>query len=198
MGSRRLKKKINNSKMKKIVLGFAGEIAAGKGTAADYVKEKYNGSKFGFSVCLRDVAKRMHLEESRENLQKISTIFRENFHDDILSEVVYEDVKKENNEIIAIDGVRRLADIEYLKKLEGFRLIYIETSMEKRYERIVKRGQNSDDNGKTFEQFQKDHEREAEQQIKNLKNQADFVVDNNGSFEDLYAQIDEIISKKEK
>lgn len=184
--------------MKKIVLGFAGEIAAGKGTAAGYVEEKHGGKKFSFSTCLRDVAKRMHLEESRENLQKLSTMFRENFHDNILSEVVFEDIKEEGGEIVAIDGVRRLADIEYLKKLESFRLVYVEASMEKRHERIIKRGQNSDDIGKTFEEFKKDHEREAEQQIKELKNHADFVVDNDGSFEQLYGKLDKIIIKLTK
>jgi dephospho-CoA kinase len=40
-----------------------------------------------------------------------------------------------------------------------------------------------------------DHEREAESQIEDLKNYADFVVNNEGTFLELYHQIDKIISE---
>lgn len=180
----------------RIVVGLAGEIASGKGTTAKYIMEKFNGGTHRFSTALRDVAQRMYLEENRENLQKISTIFRENFFGDILSAVIAKDVQNDEHEIIAIDGVRRMADITYLKKIPGFKLAYIEADMEKRYERITKRGENTDDTSKTFEEFKKDHEREAEKQIRDLKDKADFVIDNNGSIEELYKQIDEIIKSK--
>lgn len=180
--------------MAKIILGLAGEIASGKGTVAKYLIEKYAGSSPRFSTALRDVAKRMYLAETRENLQKISTIFRENFFDDILSMVISKDVENDTHEVIAIDGVRRMADIAYLQKIEGFKLVYIDADMEKRYERITKRGENADDNGKTLEEFKKDHERETELQIRDLKNEADFVIDNNGNFEELYKQVDEIVN----
>lgn len=181
--------------MEKMILGITGEIASGKGTTAEYLIKEHNATSHRFSTALRDVANRMHLEESRENLQKISTIFRENFDDNILSRVIYEDVKGDENKLIVIDGVRRMADIEFLKKLPGFKLIYVDAEMKNRFERITKRGENSDDNTKTFEEFQKDHEREAELQIKDLRNKADAVLDNNGSYEDLYKQIDKIVKK---
>jgi len=179
--------------MPKIILGLAGEIASGKGTVAKYICEKHGGSSHRFSTMLRDVAKRMYLEENRENLQKISTIFREKFFDDILSAVITKDVENDPHEIIAIDGVRRLADIAYLQKLSGFKLVYIDADIEKRFKRITKRRENSDDNEKTLEEFKKDHEREAELQIRDLINKADFVVDNNGICKELYDQIDKII-----
>lgn len=178
--------------MKKI-FGIAGEIGAGKGTVAAYLQEKFGANKRAFSDSLKDVADRMHLEKNRENLQKISTIFRENFHDNILSEVVFFDAKNDKAEIVAIDGVRRKADIEFFKDIPGFKLVYVEAEMKTRYERIIQRGEKSDDNSKTFEEFEKDHLREAEKEIRDLKQIADFVIDNNGSFQDLYKKIDEII-----
>ncbi|MFA6790482.1 MAG: AAA family ATPase [Parcubacteria group bacterium] len=179
--------------MEKTILGITGEMAAGKGTATEYLMKKYGATSYRFSTALRDIAKRMYLKESRENLQKLSTVLRENFDDNILSMVIYKDVESDENDLIVIDGVRRVPDIEFLKTLPGFRLAYIDADIEKRYERIIKRGENSDDNSKTFEEFKKDHQREAELQIKDLKNRADVIVDNNGSFEDLYKQLDEII-----
>lgn len=179
--------------MKKIILGLAGEIASGKGTASLYLQENFKAGTYRFSTALRDVAKRMHLEESRQNLQKISTLFRENFDKNILSRVIAEDVKKDNKQLVVIDGVRRMADIEYLKRLEGFFLVYIEAEMKKRYQRLILRGENSDDLSKTFEQFQEDQQREAELQIKDLKSKADFVLDNNQTKKDFYLQIDKLI-----
>ena len=179
----------------KIVLGLAGEIASGKGTVGDYIEKTHNSSSYVFSKVLRDVLNRLYQDINRENMQKLSTVLRENFHSDILSEVIYNDVKRDENKVITIDGVRRLADIEYLKKIEGFKLVYIEVDIKKRHERIIKRDQNSDDQGKTFEEFKADNKREAEVQIKGLKDHADIVIDNDGSFEDLYKQVDEIIAK---
>ncbi len=181
--------------MAKIILGFAGEIASGKGTAAKYLVDKYGSGYFRFSTILRDVLKRLHLEESRENAQKLSTLLRQNFSEDILSKAISEDVLSDRHDIIAVDGVRRLSDIKYLKDLPGFRLVYIEADIEKRFERIVKRGENVDDKNKTFEEFVKDNNRETETQIRGMKNDADFAVDNNGAIAELYGKIDGIVEK---
>jgi len=180
--------------MAKIILGLTAELAGGKGTVAKYVKEKYQGSSHRFSTMLRDVLDRLYLEQSRENMQKLSTIVRQNFGEDTLAKVIFEDVKKDNHGVVVVDGVRRPADIKYLRELPEFKLVYIDASLEKRYERIIKRGENPDDTTKTFEQFKKDQEGEADSLIRSLKEEANFVVDNNGNFEDLYRQIDKIIN----
>ncbi len=181
--------------MSKIILGLAGEMASGKGTVAEYLKIKYSASNYRFSTILRDVLMRLHLEQSRKNMQKTSTILRKAFGDDLLAKVIAEDVKKDNSEIIVIDGVRRLDDIKYLRKNKEFRLVYIDTGIKKRYGRIINRSENTDDQNKTFEQFVEEHKGEPELQIKGLKKYADIIIDNNGSKEELYKQIDKIIER---
>ncbi|NMB92450.1 MAG: hypothetical protein GYA31_02405, partial [Parcubacteria group bacterium] len=141
-----------------------------------------------------DILNRLYLKHSRENISKLSTILRKNFSEDILARTIYEDIKKDKKNVIIVDGVRRMADISYLKKLPEFKLIYIDADMEKRYQRIILRGENVDDTSKTFEQFKKDHELETELQIVNLKDFADIVIDNNGNFENLFKQVDDIIN----
>jgi dephospho-CoA kinase len=184
--------------MQKIILGLAGEMASGKGTVAKYLVKKYKGNSHRFSTMLRDLAKRMYLEENRNNMQKISEIFRQNFGEDILSKVIYHDVENDQHQIVAVDGVRRASDIKYLKTFPNFKLIYIETDLEKRFKRTKARYENTDDATKTFAEFKKDQKKEAELQIRGLKVKADFVVDNNGSFKELYAQIDKIIARAKK
>lgn len=177
----------------KIILGLAGEIASGKGAIAKYAAAKYGARTWRFSTMLRDVLDRLYLAQSRENMQILSTILRQNFDEELLARVMAEDVKKDTSEIIVIDGVRRLADIKYLKETPEFKLAYLEADMQKRYERIVKRVENPDDTQKTFEDFKKEHAGEAEAQIKDLKNHADFLIENNGTYEDLYKQADKIL-----
>lgn len=182
--------------MAKIILGLAGELASGKGTVAKYIIGEYQGGAHRFSTILRDILNRLYLEESRDNMQKLSTMLRGTFGENTLAKVIAKDVENDNHKVIAVDGVRRLADIEFLKKLPEFKLIFIEADMEERYERLIKRKENSDDGVKTFEQFKNDHEQEAELQIKDMKNYADIIINNNGDFANLYQQIDNIIGEK--
>lgn len=181
--------------MKKIILGLTGEIASGKGTAAKYIEIKYQGSSHRFSTPLRDVLDRLHLKQSRENLQKFSTLIRQAFGEDILAKIIFHDTKKDKKEIVVVDGVRRKKDLKYLQKLAYFKLVYIDATLENRYKRLVKRLENPDDQNKTLTEFKKEQMQESESQIRNLKLIADFVVDNNGSVEKFYAQIDKIIKK---
>ena len=184
--------------MPKLILGIAGEMGSGKGTIAKHVIQEHKGNSHRFSTILRDVLDRVYVEQSRENVSTMSTILRKNFGEDILAKAMYHDAEKDEHEIVVVDGVRRMADIAYLKELPHFKLIYVEAEMQNRYERIIKRAENVDDSAKTFEQFKKDHELETELQILDLKNYADYVVDNNRVFADLYTQIDEIIKENLK
>jgi len=182
---------------KKIIFGFVGLIASGKGTANEYLKTKYQASTYRFSTMLRDVLNRLYLEVSRENLQKISQVVRENFGEETLSKVIAEDVTRDNALIISIDGIRRPGDVKFLSQIPGFILVNISADMKKRFERITKRGENTDDTKKTFEQFKIDHEQEAEMKILEIAQQATEQIDNNGSYEDLYAQLDALVKKYE-
>lgn len=179
--------------MSQKIFGIAGQIAAGKDTVANYIIKKTNAKTFKFSQVLRDLLNRIHQEIKRENLQKISTFLRQNFGEDILANCIYEDIKNSNNEVIVIDGVRRFDDIKKLKTLENFKLIYIDTSIENRYNRIIKRSENSDDQTKTFEEFKKENEQESESQIIKLKEFADIIIENNGNLEELYQKIDKVV-----
>lgn len=179
--------------MSKIILGFAGQMASGKDTAADYIEEKYNGKNYSFSDMLGDVLKRYHLDKNRDNLIKISEAMREYFGEDILAKTMAHDVEKDNHQIISISNVRRQADIKYLQEIPGFVLVKIFADPKIRYERLVGRGDKTDDKTKTYEQFLEDHKRSTEITIEEVANQAQEIIDNNGTLEDLYKQIDTLI-----
>lgn len=181
--------------MGKIIIGLVGEIASGKGLAVKYLAEKYGAASCRFSTPLRDVLSRLCLEINRKNMQDISRILREHFGQNLLAKVTANDAQNATSAVVVVDGIRRPADIEYLAKLPEFKLVYITADIKIRYERLIKREENTDDKNKTFEQFIKDHEAETEILIPEIGKNANDKIDNNGTEEELYKQIDKIISK---
>jgi len=181
--------------MNKIIFGFVGQMASGKDTAANYLAEKYGGKNFSFSGMLADVLKRFYLEITRDNYIKISEALREKFGDDLMSKTLAADISKDDHQIISVSNVRRPSDVTYLKNLPGFVLVEIFADPKTRYERLIKRGEKSDDSNKTYKQFLADHQRSTELTIDEIATTAKFKIDNNGSLEELYRQLDNLISK---
>lgn len=81
-------------KEEQIVIGLVGEMSSGKGTVARHVAEKYGASTYRFSTILRDILDRVYVKHARENIQKLSTFLRQAYGEDLLSKVIYYDVKR--------------------------------------------------------------------------------------------------------
>lgn len=180
--------------MKKIIT-LVGPIASGKDTTKKFLERKYGAKSVKFSQILRDVLDRLNISINRDNLINLSTILRQNFGQDLLAKVIAEDVKNFESEIVILDGARRHSDIIYVKKLAGFNLISINADSKIRYDRMKIRNENIGDADKTYEDFLKDHEKETEITIPSLMQDAKFVINNNGSIENLYRQVDVIVKK---
>lgn len=181
--------------MNKLIIGITGEMASGKGTAAEYFKNKYNAVTFRFSSPLFAVLDILGIPTERNNFIRLSMILRGEFGDDVLAVALASSVVKSESPIVIVDGIRRPADIFALSKLNGFKLVYIEAPIESRFSRMKLRGEKADDESKTFEEFQDEHKRETELLIPELKKDASVVIDNSGSLEDLYKQLDKLIQE---
>ncbi len=179
----------------KIILGFVGDLASGKGTICQYLKEKYNVNSYRFSTMLRDILDRIYVEKTRENLQDLSTFLRGRYGQDIMSKVIVKDVLQDKNDLVVVDGIRRPTDITYLQELPGFHLIYVTADPKLRWQRMVLRQENPDDAGKTFDQFLKDEQAEADMLIKELGQKAEYTITNNGTIEQFYDEMESILNK---
>lgn len=182
-------------KKKKIVIGLTGQIACGKGVIKKFLISEYQASDYRFSTILRDVLIRLHVEQSRANIQKMSTLLRQTFGEDILANVMSKDIKNDDHHFIVIDGIRRLADIKHLREIPGFFLVSVEASEELRHQRVIERNENPGDDKKTFNDFLKDQNEESEAEIPKTMATADYVIDNNGSWDYLWSQIHDLVKK---
>jgi dephospho-CoA kinase len=183
---------------KKIIIGLVGEISSGKGTAAAYLSEKYQAETLKFSTVLRDILKRLYLDISRQNLQTLSPLLREGFGQDVLARVINEDASHLQADLIVVDGIRRFADIAHLKNNPDFFLVSVDAPIETRYDRIIKRGENSDEKGKTFTEFLEDHKAETEVEIPALSHSAAYRLDNSLGLIELQKNIDGLLNELRK
>ncbi len=170
-------------------------MASGKGEAAKYLVEKHGATSFRFSTMLRDALKRFHVPETRDNLVKMSELVRAGFGENILAKTMAEDIKKSTDKIIVVDGIRRLADIQFLKELPEFVMVAVTADAKIRYERLKDRNENSDDAIKTYEQFLLDQEKSTEVTIAPVMRLAQREVANNDSREEFYLQLDELVAR---
>jgi dephospho-CoA kinase len=184
--------------MSKIILGLVGPIASGKEISKKYLEKKYQGQSFRFSTALRDILNRLYLPISRPNLQDLSLSLRTSFGANLLAQVINQDIINSKQNLIIVDGLRRLDDIAILKNLPNFYLIAIDAQQKIRYQRVIGREENIGDKDKTWKQFLEDEQKEAELEIPTVIAQAKYKLDNNGSLDELYEQIDKIIVKIKK
>jgi dephospho-CoA kinase len=182
--------------MARIIIGITGLMASGKGAAAKYYEEKYHASNNRFSTMLRDALDRFYLPHTRENMVAMSEAMREKFGQDIMAKVIAEDAKNDANDLVVIEGIRRIPDITHLAKLPNFILVKIEAKPETRYSRLTQRGENEDDSGKTYEQFILDHQLPTEMTIPEVMNLATVSISNEGDFTELHEQLDKLITNK--
>ena len=181
--------------MAKLIIGIIGENASGKTTTTEYLKQKFNAVTFRFSDMLGDILKRMYIEPTRTNFQQLSTVLRQNFSEDIMSKVIAQDAKNATADVIITEGVRRPSDVVHLRELSNFILIYIKADERVRFDRLATRGEKPDDATKTWEEFQTESRQESEQKILEIAAEANYTVDNNGSIENTYVQLDSIVAK---
>lgn len=179
----------------KIIFGLIGEIAAGKTLVTAYLKERYGAESARFSDSLRDILKRMYLEETRHNLQILSLALRNTYGQDVISKIIYNDVKNKKSNMIIVEGMRRFGDMECFWGDNAFRIVYIKADEKIRYQRLTQRSENMDDKNKTWKEFQNESNGESELEIREIAKKANFIIDNSGTIQDLQKQIDKMLKE---
>jgi dephospho-CoA kinase len=177
----------------KIIIGLVGEAAAGKGTVAAFLNDKYGASTHTFSKSMKDCVQRLYLPLSRENIAAFSTLTRKAYGEDLYARVVAKDCEADAHGIIVVDGIRLVADMSALKDLPGFHLIYVTAPVEIRWKRARNRGEKAGESEMSLEQFKQEELLPTELAIKSIGEGAEFTVENSGDFAELYTTMESIL-----
>jgi dephospho-CoA kinase len=170
----------------RLLIGITGKMGSGKSLAADYLCEKYHCKKLRLSGKMRDIAKELEIEPTRDFLQGIGRFMRE-FDDDVWVRYIFKKVQSTDSPIV-IDDIRRQNEINFLRPL-GFTFIRIDTDSDIRRRRIEKRGTEEISDA----DWQRWSRHLTENQVTKLS--VDYYLENNESIAVLHEELDKIISK---
>ncbi len=179
--------------MPSLIIGFVGQAGCGKGTIAKYFKTHYGATTFSFSTSMRDVLRRLHLEESRDHLVKVSEVLRQGFGEDLFSRVIAADAREAKTYLVVIEGIRRPMDIATLSHLPDFILVAVDVDIQIRFARIKSRGQNAGEKDMTWEQFLAEEQRSTEISIPGVMKEATHHVKNDGTPEALVEELERLM-----
>lgn len=184
--------------MQKKIIGIVGYPLSGKNAVAAHLEREHQFLVVDTGALVRKYIAENRLGEATRNLmQDVANDLRKKHGGDYF---VTEAIKLEEKRL-ALNGLRALGEVQTVKRMGG-KIIACESHANIRYERAKKRQRASD--LISFEEFV-EHERAeiSNPQLhkinlsKVIKN-ADFVIENNGTLEELTAQIDEILEIIEK
>jgi dephospho-CoA kinase len=185
---------------KKIIIGITGTLGAGKGTIVQHLLK--NNEFIHFSAredVINKEIKRRGLPITRDNMVLVANDLRKNYGLSHVAEELFKMAQNSDKNCV-LESLRTAGEIEALRKKGEFYLFAVNAEQETRYDRIHKRGNVQSDNV-SFEKFVEQEEIEMESDDPNKQNlskcisMADYFFDNNGTFEDLYKQVDEVIKK---
>lgn len=180
------------------IIGITGTLGAGKGTIVEYLINHYGYKHFSVRGYLIEEATRRGLEINRDTFVAVANDLRANHSPSFITDELYKQAAEFGQNAI-IESVRTPGEVESLRKNADFVLFAVDADPKIRYERIVNR--NSETDHVSFETFIENEQREMSSTDPNHQNvgkcmqMADYVFQNNGNFEDLHRQIEEVLAK---
>jgi dephospho-CoA kinase len=144
------------------------------------------------SDVVRDEATRLGLDHSRDNLIRVGVEMRARHGPGALAQSVLPRLKGR----AVVDSIRNPGEVAVLRGLPRFVLVGIDAPQSLRFQRSLVRGRLGD--GATLEEFAGKEEREnsttpAGQQLLATLAEADIVIDNDGTIEDLRGRVREAL-----
>lgn len=181
-----------------IIIGITGTIGAGKGTIVDYLVEAKGFCHFSVREFLISEIKNRNLPVNRDSMVIVANDLRTNHSNSYIIEKLYQKAKMSGKNSI-IESIRNTGEAQFLKTHSHFNLLAVDADIHIRYQRILKR--HSETDSITFEQFIENEKREmsstepSSQNLSECIKLADYVLNNDGSIDELIKQLDIILNK---
>ncbi len=181
-----------------MLLGITGTDGGGKGTAVDYLVSQKNFVHYSARQIWINMLTERGEEINRPNMRLIANEMRATHGDDFLVTYYLQRIQEDGTQNAIIESIRALKEAETLKAQGGI-LIAVDADQRIRYERVQARRSESDK--VSFDQFVAHEAMELNDpdphgmQKQKVIDIADYVLQNNGTREELYASIDEMYTK---
>jgi dephospho-CoA kinase len=180
-----------------MIIGITGTNGAGKGTVVEYLVAKGYAHYSVRTELIKEIEKRgMPLD--RASMRLVANDLREKNGPEYFNVLFLADAKARGVKNFVIESIRNLGEVKYLKE-NGAIILAVDADRPIRYERILRRG--SDTDKVDFDTWVKQEEIEWHNTAAHDMNVpagmalADYTLSNNGTLEDLHRQIDDVLAK---
>ncbi len=181
-----------------MIIGVSGPICSGKDTFSKILAEK-GFTIFSFGDILREEMVKKGIALERKNIQDYGNKLRNEEGGNAIAKRIIAKMDKDRNYVI--QGFRNPSEVEDFMKLDDFILVALDSSKEKRYERIKERDREKDP--KTFEDFMKLDRRELESigedknglRIGDCMKMAHLTIINENGFEELKEKVGKFLEE---
>ncbi|MHA2005953.1 MAG: AAA family ATPase [Promethearchaeota archaeon] len=171
------------------VIAICGLPGSGKTTAINAIKD------LGIVVTMGDIVRReaekKNIEPSGSNLGKIAKELRDKAGPGIIAKKCVDVIKKLDEDIIIVDGVRSLAEVNVFRNFWKFPIIAIIIDEENRVKRLFERARSDDP--KDFDELRERDKREFGFGLNIVLEQAEYKIKNNSSIDDLKEKTKETV-----
>lgn len=162
-------------------IALVGKARSGKDTVADFLVGQYGFTEYKFSKGIRDVINLVRGEDAHKNrreLQEVGQGLRRALGEDIWVNYTLTTISQDSH--VVISDCRQPNEAKRLRS-EGYLLVGVESDEEVRVQRMLAAGD-------TFTREDLNHETEQ------ISIECDRIINNNGSLEDLYKQVRELVA----
>jgi dephospho-CoA kinase len=181
-----------------MIIGITGTNGAGKGTVVDYLVKQKGFTHYSVRKFLTEEIKRRGLPVDRVHMRIVGNDLRKTYEPGYIAKELLRRAQEGGGDAV-IESLRSVGEADYLKS-QGMLVWAVDADRQKRYERIVLRGTDTDK--VTFEKFceQEDIEMSStesfDMNVFGIIEMADVVLSNNGTPEELYKQVEVALVKQ--
>ncbi|MDR0604438.1 MAG: AAA family ATPase [Bacteroidales bacterium] len=181
-----------------ITIGITGTIGAGKGTLVDYLTSRKDFVHYSVrSFLIAELTNRQMLI-NRDTMTCLANELRKKYTSSYIIDCLFALAQTIGKNAV-IESIRAIGEIESLRKKGNFYLLAIDANPAIRYKRIVCRRSETDH--VSFEEFLQNEQREMTSTDANKQNisqciaLADYLLCNDGTRDELYKQLENILAK---
>ena len=186
-----------------LIIGIVSNVGAGRTEVVDYLTGKYGFIFFTLTSHLKDIARQQGITPDRVHLQELGTKLRELNGNAYLAEQLRKSRRWIENKhpFVVVDSFKHYAEVEEFGKQDRFYLVGISAPVVVRRERVEDRHTHGARDPEQFDLIDRidrgiiEDVSSHHQQVEKVMVRADEVIHNDGSIQELYKKLDELVKR---